>query len=340
MLKWIYLLPLLFLCFNFQSYAQQEKLNLKGDLRVHDPVMIKQGDTYYIFSTGKGVNIKSSPDMINWKNIGRVFAEDDLPAWHRDDIPDQDGHLWAPDIHYADGMYHLYYSVSAWMNFNSSIGYATNTTLDSSDPEYQWVDQGKVISYKDGGEGVNVIDPNIYIEEDGSKWMLYGSYTAGLRMVELDIETGMLKEENPDLVTLTTSLGEGVYLIKGPNYYYILASRGICCKGKESTYQIVMGRSKNLEGPYLNREGKSWVENNYTLLLAGDEDEPGRGHNGIFAEEDTTYLVYHAYTMSEDGASMLNIAPLYLDAEDWLSLDPKDKLFHISNHQKRMFIKE
>lgn len=294
---------------------------------MHDPVMIKEGDTYYIFSTGKGVSIKTSKDRINWKNAGSVFSPEELPQWHKNDIPEQDGHLWAPDIHYRNGKYHLYYSVSAWMNFNSSIGYATNTTLDPEDPAYKWVDEGQIISYKNGGKGVNVIDPNIYVDKNGKVWMLYGSYQAGLRMVELDPETGKLKNKDPDITILTTSLGEGVYLLKGPDYYYIFASRGICCKGSESNYHVVMGRSRNMEGPYLNKEGESWVDNNYTLLLEGDEEEPGRGHNGFFTENDTTFIVYHAYTMSADGASLLNIQPLYVDKEGWPSIEPTKKLF-------------
>ena len=170
---------------------------------------------------------------------------------------DQDGSLWAPDIHYRDGKYHLYYSVSAWMNFNSSIGYASNTTLDRNKPGYKWVDHGQVISYKNGGEGVNVIDPNIFTDKDGKVWLVYRSYKAGLRMVELDPKTGKLKSETPQLVTLTTSLGEGVFIIKDRDYYYIIASRGKCCAGMESTYQMVTGRSKTVTGHILTRKVKA-----------------------------------------------------------------------------------
>ncbi|TXK38003.1 arabinan endo-1,5-alpha-L-arabinosidase [Pontibacter qinzhouensis] len=335
--KLILLLSLFLL--NSYSFAQQGTGNsLKGDLKVHDPVMIKQGDTYYVFATGRGISIKTSKDRVNWLNAGRVFDSTSLPAWHRHDIPDQNGHLWAPDIHYADGKYHLYYSVSAWMNFNSSIGYATNTTLNPNDPAYNWIDEGQVISYKNGGEGVNVIDPNVFIDKNGKKYLVYGSYKAGLRIAELNPKTGKLLKPEPDLTTLTTSLGEGVYIVKGPAYYYIFASRGKCCAGLESNYQIVMGRSKTLQGPYLTKDGKSWIDNNYTVLLAGDHEEPGRGHNGIFAEGDTTYLVYHAYTRSANGTSLLNIKPLYMDEDDWPSLDPAKKPFKMDKFNKKLFI--
>lgn len=301
-------------------------LAISTDARVHDPVMIKEGDTYYVLHTGNGVSIKTSKDMIHWKNASPIFGKEELPAWHRSAIPDQNGHLWAPDIHYRDGKYWVYYSVSAWMNFDSSIGLVTNTTLDPKDPAYKWVDEGMVISYKNGGEGVNVIDPNVFVDDDGKVYLLYGSYKAGLRIVELDPKTGKLfNKDNPDLTVLTTSLGEGVFLIKHDGYYYIFASRGKCCAGIESTYQIVIGRSKDINGPYLSKDGRSWVDNNYTLFLAGDYDEPGRGHNGFFTEDGQTYIVYHAYTRSADGQSLLNIKPLYIGDDGWPTLENTGK---------------
>ncbi len=321
------LLTLFFLCMLVNGYAQDTINPLKGDIRVHDPVMIKQGNTYYVFHTGSGISIKISKDKIHWKNAGNVFPSGQLPAWHKNDIPEQDGSLWAPDIHYYKGVYYLYYSVSAWMNFNSSIGLATNTTLDTLDPKYQWKDEGMVISYKNGGAGVNVIDPNFFMDTNGKAYLFYGSYQKGLRMIELDPVTGKCIAEPPQLTTITTSLGEGVFVIKGEKYYYIFASRGICCKGMQSTYQIVMGRSKNVHGPYLNKGGESWIDNGYSLFLAGDSDEPGRGHNGFFTEGDTTFIIYHAYTRSANGASLLNIKPLYIDKDEWPSIAPAGKLF-------------
>jgi arabinan endo-1,5-alpha-L-arabinosidase len=307
---------------------------LIGNLGVHDPCMIKQGDTYYVLYTG--LMIKSSKDMINWKNLGPVFERGATFSWWNNDIPGKVG-LWAPDIHYADGKYHLYYSVSAWMNFNSSVGYATNTTLDKNDPNYKWVDEGQVIGYKNGGDGVNCIDPNAFTDADGKEWLIYGSYKAGLRMVQLDPKTGKPFSDKPELYTITTSLGEGSYIVKGPEYYYVFASRGKCCSGIQSTYQIVIGRSKTVTGPYLNKNGESWKDNKYTLFLAGNYDEPGRGHNGFFAQGDTAYIVYHAYTRSQNGASLLNIKPMYMDADGWPTLEPTKELFKMPEFEKRVF---
>jgi arabinan endo-1,5-alpha-L-arabinosidase len=320
-------LSILFVLLGSNITAQDIANPLKGDIRVHDPVMIKEGNTYYIFHTGKGISVKTSKDKLTWTRAGSVFRTTDLPSWHKNDIPNQDGSLWAPDIYYHNGKYYLYYSVSAWMNFNSSIGLATNTTLDFTNANYKWVDHGPVISYKNGGDSVNVIDPQVIKDNDGKLWLFYGSYKAGLRLVALNPATGKLLKDPPRLITVTKASGEGVFVIRNRQYYYIFASRGRCCAALESTYQIVMGRSKNIEGPYLNKEGKSWVDNHYSLFLAGDSTEPGRGHNGFFTEGDTTFIVYHAYTRAAKGTPLLNIKPLYIDEPGWPTLDQRKKLF-------------
>lgn len=311
-----------------------ESGGLKGSLGIHDPVMIKGGDTYYVMGTF--TNIKTSKDMVTWKSAGAVFDSNFKFDWWSKDIP-TGAQIWAPDISWREGKYWMYYAVSAWMNFNSSIGLATNTTLDPTDPAYKWEDQGQVISYKNGGAGVNVIDPNIFVDKDGKVYLLYGSFTAGLRMVELDRKTGKLLSETPRLTVLTKSLGEGVFLIKDPQYYYIFASRGICCKGGDSTYQIVIGRSKNITGPYLNKDGGSWVDDKATLFLAGDVNEPGRGHNGIFSEGDTTYLVYHAYTKAFNYNSVLNIKPLYMGDDGWPTIEPTKTKFVMEAFEQASF---
>lgn len=329
MMKIVFLIAAFAFCLTANA---QDTINpLKGDIRVHDPVMIKEAGNYYVFHTGRGISIKTSQDRITWKRTGSVFSRDNFPPWHKTDIPNQDRNLWAPDIYYNNGKYYLYYSVSAWMNFNSSVGLTTNTTLDSTNPKYKWVDEGQIISYKNGGAKVNVIDPNIIRERNGRSWLFYGSYQSGLRAVELDLLSGKLLKDPPEIHTITTSLGEGVFVIKGSGYYYIFASRGKCCAGMNSTYQMVIGRSKNITGPYLNKERKSWVDNNYSVLLAGDSTEPGRGHNGMFTEHDTTFIVYHAYTRSANGASLLNIKPLYADKDGWPSVVNTGKLFRREN---------
>ena len=110
-----------FVLLSFQSMAQV------SDIRVHDPVMIRQDGTYYLFCTGRGVSSFTSKDMKNWQRLDPVFAE--APQWATRAIPGFRGSMWAPDISFHDGKYYLYYSVSAFGLNTSCIGLATNTTL-------------------------------------------------------------------------------------------------------------------------------------------------------------------------------------------------------------------
>src|SRR5215211_176393 len=139
-----FLLPLCLLITFPALLGQTQTANLDGDIRqVHDPSIIKDGDTFYVFSTRAGIAIRCSKDLIHWRLCGDVFAH--LPEWAVKDVPGLRG-LWAPDVSYFNGKYHLYYSVSTFGSNGSSIGLATNETLDPASDKYRWMDQGKVIS--------------------------------------------------------------------------------------------------------------------------------------------------------------------------------------------------
>jgi arabinan endo-1,5-alpha-L-arabinosidase len=145
--------------FSSASASAQE-----GDIRgVHDPCIIKEQDSYYIFSTGGGIPVRTSKDLIHWESIGQVF--DDVPAWTRQEVPGSKG-LWAPDISFFNGRYHLYYSVSTFGKNRSCIGLATNQTLDPKSTGYKWIDQGKVIESEPGRDDWNAIDPNVVLDAD------------------------------------------------------------------------------------------------------------------------------------------------------------------------------
>ncbi|HEX9935178.1 MAG TPA: family 43 glycosylhydrolase, partial [bacterium] len=126
-------------------------------IQVHDPVMIRQDGTYYLFCTGMGISRWSSQDLVNWKREKPVF--DKAPAWAVQAVPGYRGHTWAPDISYHNGRYVLFYSVSAFGKNTSCIGLATNKTLHPDDPEYKWVDHGKVVESVPGRDMWNAIDP-------------------------------------------------------------------------------------------------------------------------------------------------------------------------------------
>ena len=130
------------------SLVIAQPLELSGSINgVHDPVLIEENGRYYLFSTGPGVPIRCSDDMLTWKLCRAVFFG--LPDWIKKEVPAV-GDLWAPDISYYNGKYQVFYSASTFGQNTSAIGLATNITLDFESPDYAWKDEGLVIKSKPG----------------------------------------------------------------------------------------------------------------------------------------------------------------------------------------------
>src|ERR1700744_699105 len=153
-------------------------------ISVHDPVIIRQDSTYYIFCTGKGISMFSSTDMKNWVTEKPVF--DKAPEWTGKAVAGFTDRFWAPDISYHNGQYYLFYAISAFGKNTSCIGVATNKTLHTSSPDYKLVDHGKVIESVPGRDMWNAIDPNEVDDENGNHWLDFGSFWNGIKMVKLD----------------------------------------------------------------------------------------------------------------------------------------------------------
>ncbi len=300
---------------------------------IHDPVMAKEGDTFYLFSTGPGITFYSSKDMKNWTHRGRVFPGE--PVWAKEVAPAFDGHLWAPDIQRHDGKFYLYYSVSSFGKNTSAIGLTINQTLDPASPDYQWVDQGIVLRSVPQRDLWNAIDPNLIVDQQGTPWLSFGSFWSGLKLVKLAPDAKSLAEPQEwhsiakrERSVLVDDLQAGPAEIEAPfifhkgDYYYLFVSWDKCCRGKDSTYKMMVGRSKEVRGPYLDKEGKDLAAGGGTLLLAGDQDWPGVGHNSAYTFEGRDYLIFHAYEMSDNGLQKLKIAEIKWDAKRWPVIDP------------------
>lgn len=299
-----------------------------AEMRVHDPVMIRQNGTYYLFSTGPGIAVWSSPDMKNWEREKPVFETP--PQWAVDAIPGYKGHTWAPDIAYHNGAYYLYYSVSAFGKNTSAIGLATNKTLNPQDPAFQWVDRGKVIQSVPGRDLWNAIDPNLILDDKGQPWLTFGSFWGGMKLFKLNKDLNKPAEPQEwytlarrarDWNTADTLAGpaaiEAPFIFKKGDYYYLFVSYDYCCRGVNSTYKIVVGRSRELQGPYLDRKGGSMLEGQATQLLEGNKDWYGVGHNSVYTFDGTDYLVFHGYSAAEEGKPRLRIEKLRWDADGW-----------------------
>ena len=302
---------------------------------VHDPVMAKQKDRYYLVSTGPGITVYSSGDMKTWKPEGRVFPEG--PAWATQAAPSFNGHIWAPDIYHHDGKYYLYYSVSGFGKNTSAIGVTVNSTLDPRAPGYKWEDQGLVVQSVPGRDLWNAIDSHVIDDDKGTPWMSFGSFWGGLKLVRLDASRTRLAEPQewhtiarreraaftPDEEAAPAQI-EAPFIFPKNGWYYLFASWDLCCKGKDSTYKVVVGRSKRVTGPYLDRDGVDMAKGGGSLVIQGDGDWQALGHNSAYTFDGKDYLVLHAYETADKYRQKLKVLDMTWDGEGWPVLDQKD----------------
>jgi len=293
-------------------------------MRVHDPVIAKCGNTYYLFTTGRGIAVWSSPDLRQWRRERPVFA--DPPEWTLAAVPGFKGHFWAPDISYHDGQYYLYYSVSAFGKNTSCIGLATNMTLDPADPRYRWVDRGKVIQSYPGVTDWNAIDPNLAEDDTGQAYLAFGSFWGGLKIARLAADRLKVSGDTLRLATIASRKTdpnpiEAPFIFKKSGYYYLFASIDYCCKGVESTYKMIVGRSRQVTGPYLDDTGKDLAEGGGKLLLAGDDRWMGVGHNAVYTFDGVDYLIFHGYDGQDNGMPKLRVEILEWNTAGWPELE-------------------
>lgn len=294
---------------------------LTGDFFTHDPALVKgeDGEPWFIYSTGNGqvadgnIQVRRSADGVDWEYAGEVWQE--KPAWLAEAVPGVDN-LWAPELYEHDGTWYLYYSASTFGRNLSVIALATNTTLDPADPNYEWVDRGEVISSK--GKAFNAIDPGIAEDQDGRPWLSFGSFWAGLQLVELEWPSGLRAgTEEPVAIAdrrAPSNAIEAPYILPHDGAYYLFFSRDFCCQGLESTYNIAVGRSDSITGPYVDAEGKDLLDGGGTPLLASDAGRVGPGGQSVSGN----VLAFHYYAEELDGAFRLGLAGL-----EWKDRWPK-----------------
>jgi len=295
--------------------------------------MAKEADTYYLFSTGPGITFYSSHDLKTWKPGGRIFPSE--PIWARNVSRSFNGHIWAPDISYHNGKYHLFYSVSAFGKNTSAIGVTTNVTLNPDLPEYKWEDQGVVLQSVPNRDLWNAIDPNVIVDDTGTAWLSLGSFWSGLKLVRLapnwtavaePQEWYTIAKRQRPAFTDDSDPGpaelEAPFIYKKNGFYYLFVSWDKCCRGKDSTYKIMVGRSTDVRGPYLDKDGKNMTEGGGSLVLAGNDKWAGVGHNSVYNLNGKDYIVFHAYETADNGLQKLKIAVLFWDQAGWPVVDP------------------
>jgi arabinan endo-1,5-alpha-L-arabinosidase len=299
-------------------------IELTGKIkRIHDPVIIKAEDAYYVFCTGAGIPVRKSLDMLEWDTPfpAKVFAN--IPEWAREMIPGQQD-IWAPDISYFNGKYQLYYSVSTFGKNRSVIGLATNVTLDSESDDFEWVDEGLVLESVSTND-YNCIDPNFIVDADGVPWLAFGSFWTGIKMRRLDAETRKPSTEDETLYSLArrfVNYGavEAPFIIRKGDFYYLFASFDSCCRGADSDYHVMVGRSEAVTGPYVDKTGTEMMKGGGTQVTFPTERWRGPGHNAILQTEDVDYIVYHSYDADNAGVPTLRMDALTWDADGWPSI--------------------
>ena len=270
-----------------------------------DPTIVATQDAdgkpaYYVVATGRGIRLAYSPDLKNWRRVGRVFQES-VPAWAKKEVPGSGG-IWAPDLSYHNGLYYLYYSVSTFGSQRSVIGLAVNKTLDQTSDEYEWIDRGKVIESFPNQCDFNAIDPALFVDQDGQWYLFFGSFWSGLKVVALDPETGKPKPHATIEAVAArphhrTHAIEAPFVIRHGDYYYLFVSWDNCCDGADSDYKVMVGRSRKVCGPYVDAEGRAMLDGGGTLVLEGDERWRGPGHNSILTTDRGQWIVHHTYDM-------------------------------------------
>ena len=269
-----------------------------SDKSVPDPSVIRAKDGYfYLYATQTKtywMPVYRSKDLVNWEYQGTAFnkaTEPDLPGG---------GAFWAPEIRFLNGKYVLYYS---WAKMNGAdISYTAVAVGDT--PMGPFPDSKELIGNKEFGS--NCID-QFYYEEDGKKYMFFGSFK-GIYVTELEDDGLTVKLGNDGKPTLKKQVCgnafEGTNIYKKGKYYYLFASIGSCCNGVNASYQVVVGRSENLLGPYVDKDGKDMLKNNWELVLEGDGQKwIGPGHNSIIIQDDegTDWMIYHSYLKKDGG---------------------------------------
>jgi len=249
-----------------------------------DPsTIVKCKDEFWVFYTGRGVPSFHSRDLVKWEPGPPVFQT--APEWIAGAVPaNRNLNYWAPDIIHLGDRYLLYYSVSSFGKITSAIGLATTRTLDPTDSAYGWTDHGIVVQSREGGD-FNTIDPSVFSDDDGSLWLSFGSYWSGIKLVQLDPKTG--KRLNPEAPVSPLAYNKSIEascLYKHGGYYYLFVNWGSCCSGVNSTYNIRVGRSRKITGPYLDKEGADMLKAGGTLVLSSQGPLFGPGHAGILVD--------------------------------------------------------
>ena len=299
---------------------------------VHDPVMAYDNGTYYLLSTGMGLQWATSTDRKTWTVQPTPFIKD-IPQWTRDSVPGFKSHVWAPDIIRKDGLWWLAYSCSTFGKNTSAIGLMASERLTGP-----WRDCGPIVCSQGKRDNWNAIDPAFIVDEAGTPWLTWGSFWDGIQLARLDhtmhlaskpqtiarrvaLRDTMKAEPNPTSAFAGRNAIEAPFIFRHGDYYYLFVSWDYCCRGEKSTYRVAVGRSRSVSGPYVDRNGKDMRQGGGTVILEGDKKEyEAAGHCAVYHFAEGDFLICHGYYLPMKGASILMQRPITWTSDGWPTL--------------------
>lgn len=284
---------------------------LDGQPGMHDPSTVVFFDgNYYSYGTGAGLPLSVSADGWTWRRHGQLSAAIPGGAPGPAVLARGGNNTWAPDVIRVGDRFYVYYSAPATQP-RSAIGLLIGKTLDPESPHYRWEDAGPVV-WSDGIEDNNAIDPGVFLDPtDGRMWLTYGSYFGYIRLVELDPKTGLRKQPSgkPHDIAINS---EASVIIHRDGWYYLLVTHGSCCAGTNSSYNIRVGRSRKVTGPYLDNMGIDMLQGGGKLFAGSSGRFIGPGHFGLLdlAQGVQKFSLHYEADLDRGGISVLDIRPL------------------------------
>ncbi len=297
---------------------------------VHDPVMAYEDGTYYLYCTGEDISQMTSQDLSTWNIARDGVLKGKLPAWTRDSVPGLKHHLWAPDVIRFRGKWYMAYSCSTFGSNTSAIGLLSNDKLSD---QTGWKDEGCIIASKGGRDNWNAIDPNIVVDDKGNPWITWGSFWDGIQLIPLDSTLHVRKGFSPRTIArrfafnmrdvpeseggpAKTKAGhysknagqnaiEAPFIFRHGGYYYLCVSWDYCCMGMKSTYRVVVGRCKSVEGPYVDKWGIDMLDGGGLPVIEGDKIHyEAAGHCAVYHFGDKDLFICHGFRVP-DGTPVL-----------------------------------
>ena len=266
---------------------------LEGRVVIHDPSTVVSCDgKLYTYGTG-----------------GSSLVSDDGWTWRSGIALPRRG--LAPDVIHVGDRYYVYVAANIGAQPKAAVNMIWSKTLDPSSPDYKW-EEGGVVASSDGVEDSNAIDPGVFLDPtDGKLWLTYGSYFGYIRLVELDPKTGKRVNGHDKPLDLAINC-EASYMMFHDGWYYLLATHGSCCRGADSGYNIRMGRSRKVTGPFLDADGIDMIQGGGKLLLGSGGRLIGPGHFGLldFGGGVQKFSMHWEADLDRGGASVLDIRPL------------------------------